>query len=370
MTKLFTTFRRVALLACGLGVGMAAHAASVTVDAGSACTAFSWNSATSTLSCQVSTDCVVTGASSAVVNSTVTLTASCPTSSTITWDGAGTVACTGTTCDVTNAATGNQTYGATGNSSARGTKVVNWTSNSVVPSQCTLTASPSNGTAATNVTLTADCSTGTDPITIAWTGSGTTNCPTTFNVSGAAATCTISGVAATTTWSAAFSNGAGTFANNPRSATFTFNAGGGGGADFANCPAGTITVTGQWGKSGLWTSNYGSWGSDQIISFQLIPTTATGVQNWNWNEYNGGSTVREYSLSTIACDLSTTNALTGSYGGKIAGTSTYPTGYVRAGSAIGGSINMQVGQKYYWNMRIPAAACPSGDCGMIGKFSP
>jgi hypothetical protein len=164
MTQLFTTFRRAALLACALGYGIAAHAASVTVDAGTACTAFSWNPATSTLSCQVSTDCVVTGANSAVVNTSVTLTASCPTSTTITWDGTGTSGCSGATCDVTSAATGSQTYGATGNSSARGTKAVNWTSNSVVPGGCTLTASPSSGTAASNVTLPADCSSGTDPI--------------------------------------------------------------------------------------------------------------------------------------------------------------------------------------------------------------
>lgn len=65
MTKLFTTFRRAALLACALGYGIAAHAASVTVDAGAACTAFCGNPANSTLSCQVSTDCVVTGANSA-----------------------------------------------------------------------------------------------------------------------------------------------------------------------------------------------------------------------------------------------------------------------------------------------------------------
>ncbi|MBN8479504.1 MAG: hypothetical protein J0L91_11105 [Burkholderiales bacterium] len=368
MTKLFTTFRRAALLACALGYGIAAHAASVTVDAGAACTAFSWNPANSTLSCQVSTDCVVTGANSAVVNTNVTLTASCPTSETITWDGAGTSGCSGATCDVTNAATGNQTYGATGNSSARGTKVVNWTSNSVAPSQCTLTASPSSGTAASNVTLTADCSSGTDPITIAWTGSGSGSCPTTFNVSGSAATCTINNVAATTTWTAAFSNSAGSFANNPRSATFTYNAGGGGGADFANCPVGTITVTGQWGNTGLWTSNFGAWGSDQIISFQLIPNAATVVRNFNWNEYSGGSTVRDYSLSTVACDFSSTNAVNGSYGGKVVGSANNPQGYYKAGTTVGGSTTLAIGTKYYWNMRIPANACPSGDCGMIGGF--
>lgn len=370
MTKLFTTFRRVALLACGLGVGMAAHAASVTVDAGSACTAFSWNQATSTLTCQVSLDCVVTGPSSATPGSNITLNASCPTATTITWSGGSCAGQTGATCTANEAAAGSVTYTATPNTAgAAGSKAVNWTTNQVAPSGCTLTASPSSGSAAANVTLTADCTSGTDPITIAWTGSGTASCPTTFNVSGSAATCTISGVAATTTWTAAFSNGAGNFVNNPRSATFTYNAGGGGGADFANCPAGTITVTGEWGKSGLWTTNYGGWGSDQIISFQLIPTVATNIKNWAWSEYNGGSTVRDFSLSTVACDFSTVNALPGSYGGKIIGTSTYPQGYTKAGTALSGSVNMVIGQKYYWNMRIPAGACPSGDCGMIGNFA-
>lgn len=368
MTKLFTTFRRAALLACALGYGIAAHAASVTVDAGAACTAFSWNPANSTLSCQVSTDCVVTGANSAVVNTNVTLTASCPTSTTITWDGTGTSGCSGATCDVTNASTGNQTYGATGNSSARGTKVVNWTSNSVAPSQCTLTASPSSGTAASNVTLTADCSSGTDPITIAWTGSGSGSCPTTFNVSGSAATCTINNVAATTTWTAAFSNSAGSFANNPRSATFTYNAGGGGGADFANCPAGTVTATGQWGKTQLWTNTFGAWGDGTIISIQLIPDAATAVKSTSWTEAGGGGGTREYSLTTTACDFSGATAVNGSYGGKVNGYAGNPQAYYKAGTNVGGSTTLQIGQKYYWNMRNPAGTCPSGDCAMNGGF--
>ena len=56
------TLSRLAVVAAGFALGAPAQAASVTVDAGAACTAFTWNQQTSTLTCQVSTACIISGA--------------------------------------------------------------------------------------------------------------------------------------------------------------------------------------------------------------------------------------------------------------------------------------------------------------------
>ena len=63
MTNLSTTEHAAwpsAGAAFALVVG-AGQAASVTINAGAACTAFSWDQATSTLTCLCRTHCVVTG---------------------------------------------------------------------------------------------------------------------------------------------------------------------------------------------------------------------------------------------------------------------------------------------------------------------
>lgn len=373
MPNLSNTLARALAVAGFALVTAPAQAASVTVDAGAACTAFSWNPATSTLSCQVSTDCVVTGPNSAVLGSDVTLTASCPTSTTITWTGNdGASGCSGATCVVNRASgTGNQTYTATGNSSAAGNKVVNWTNSGVVPSGCSLTANPTSGAAGGSTTLTADCTTGTDPVTIAWTGTGTGSCPTTLNVSGSAVTCSVSNIQATTSFSASFSNAVGnaTSPNNPRTATYTVQSGGGG--DFASCPSGTITVahTSQvWGNANINTWNHGDFGDGQIISFQIIPDAATAVKNSTWATGGGGGGGRDFSLTTQACDFSGATAINGSYGGKINGNSTTPQFYYRAGTTVGSpyGTNLVIGQKYYLNFRNPAGTCPSGNCILLG----
>ncbi|MFO0568231.1 MAG: hypothetical protein U0263_21400 [Polyangiaceae bacterium] len=145
--------------------------------------------------------------------------------------------------------------------------------------------------------------------------------------------------------------------------------GGGPTMDFAGCPPGTIQVTGQFGKQDLHTETFGAWGSDQIISFQLIADTPMDhVASASWAEFTGGSTVRDFSLSTHACDFSAANAVPGPYGGKVNGTYTTPTGSYRAGTSLGGTVNLLVGEKYYWNMRNPPDSCPSGSCNMVGGF--
>lgn len=305
MSQLIRLIGRGAFVALGLTAGFQANAASVTIDAGSACVGFTWNG--STLSCTVDTACVVSGPSTGTPGQDVVLTASCPTSTTITWSGTGTCSPgTGNTCTANEvSAVGNKTYIATGNQSAASpAKTVNWTSNVTQPGGCTLSASPSSGSAATNVTLTAACSTGTTPITLAWTGTGTGSCPT--SMSGLSTTCTVNNVAATTTWSVNFSNSAG---NNNKSATFTYNAGGGG--SFANCPAGSETINHSWGgafEDRVITQGFG----DNIVSIKFtIPagTTFTGPKQISVVEFIDPATLRDFAISTVACSFSFADAL-------------------------------------------------------------
>ena len=369
MTDSIRNLCRLAVVAAGLALGSQAHAASVTVDAGAACTAFSWNQATSTLTCQVTTDCVITGATSAAPGSNVALTASCPTSTTITWSGGSCAGQTGATCTANEASTGNVTYTADGNNSAPDTHVVNWTNTSVAPSGCSLSASPSSSTSAQNVTLTATCTTGTNPIAVAWTGSGTGSCPTTFNVGGNAQ-CTINSVAATTTWTASFSNAGGNASNNPRSATFTYNAGGGGA--FAGCPGGTVTIDGQWGNTAIDTAEWGAFGSN-IVSVRLVPPstfTSTTNRTSSWAEYAAGPTVREAVFSRNPCDFTVANALKTSLG--VAQRQVDVIGFYfkyKAGGNSTSAVGLTPGTSYYINIRnFDSGGQPTctGDCRMRG----
>lgn len=315
MSQLIRLIGRSALVALGLTAGFQAQAASVTIDAGAACVGFTWNG--TTLSCTVDTACTVSGPSTGTPGQDVVLTASCPTSTTITWSGTGTP-CNSTTSNTctTNKATavGNQTYIATGNQSAASApKTVNWTNTTVQPGGCTLSASPSSGTTATNVTLTAACSSGTTPITLAWTGTGTGACPT--SMAGLSTTCTINGVSATTTYQVNFSNSAG---NNSKSATFTYGAGGGG--SFANCPSGSETVAHSWG--GAFEDRVISQGfGDNILSIRFtIPagTTFVGAKQISVVEFVDPATLRDMVLSNVACSFNDADLLRNGNGNYVA----------------------------------------------------
>src|SRR5436190_4888267 len=154
---------RLAVVVFGLALASQGHAGSVTIDAGGACTGFTWDG--SKLTCLVTTDCVISGPTTGTPGSNITLTASCPTSTTITWLGGSCVGQTGSSCTANEAGNGPVTYTATGNNSAADTHTVTWSNTVIAPSGCSLSASPSSGgPAAQNVTLTAACSTGTTPI--------------------------------------------------------------------------------------------------------------------------------------------------------------------------------------------------------------
>jgi hypothetical protein len=357
-----------ALVAAGVALASQAHAASITVDAGAACTGFAWDPTTSKLTCLVSLDCVVTGPSSAAPGGNITLTAACPTATTITWSGGSCAGQTGGTCTANEASTGHQTYTATPNTAgAPGTKTVNWTNTTTAPSGCSLVASPnSGGPTSQNVLLTAACTSGTTPIALSWSGaSGTGGCPT--SMSTLSTTCTISGVAASATWNVNFSNSAG---NVSKSATYTYSAGGGGA--FAGCPSGTVTIDGQWGNTAIATADYGAFDGNMLSIRVAVPANATGtsIRTSSWVEFQSGIVMREASFSTKACDFSAQYALKSLYGAAFKTFTQRPSFQYSIGPATGTSAGLVAGGVYYINIRNNysdgSPSCGIGDCSMRG----
>ena len=374
MTVSIRTLCRLALVAAAVAFGSPAYAGTATIDCGAGSP--SWNSSTNTLSCGSGTKCSISGPSSVVVNNSFTLTASCPSGSTYTWVGTGGASsCSGATCDVTEASTGNKTYTVATETagSLSNNFVVSITSGAVAPSGCSLTANPSSGPSGTNVGLTANCTSGTSPINITWgSASGTSGCPTSFNV-GSPATCTVNNVTANATWQASFSNTAGGAGNNPRSAAFTVQSGGGGG-NFAGCPSGTVTIDGVWGNTSIDTAEFGGF-VDNILSIRVAPpSTATGssTRTSAWVEFGASGTVREAVFSTQACDFSSTNALKSSLGAPFMSSNqngvTFK--YTITGSSSFTVAKLTPGQSYYINIRnrYPSGAnsCTQADCRMRG----
>jgi hypothetical protein len=187
---------------------------------------------------------------------------------------------------------------------------------------------------------------------------------------GTPATCTINGVTANSTWTASFSNGAGGASNNPRSASFTVQAGGGGA--FAGCPAGSLTIDGQWGQSAIETAQFGDF-TTQILSIRVSPPTgwsSSTAKTSSWAEYRDSPVSREAVFSTQPCDFSTTNALKTSLG--IAARSVDVIGFAfkyKTGGGTTSSVSITPGQHYYINVRNLQQgqnSCTSGTCNMRG----
>lgn len=370
MSDSFRTICRLALVAVGLTFGSpATYAATATIDCGAGTP--TWNAGTNTLSCQTGTKCTISGPTSAVVNTLFTLSASCPSGTTYTWKKSGVAmgSCTADTCDITETTTGSKSYTVETETpaSVSNSYAVNVTSGAVVPSGCTLSANPTTGPSGSTVTLTANCTAGTAPITVAWGGAaGTSGCPTSIN--GAAITCPVSNVTTNSTWTASFSNSAGNFANNPRSAGFTVQSGGGA---FAGCPAGTVTIDGQWGNTAIDTAQWGEFGGN-IVSVRLVPpSTMSGTKSSSWSEFGSGPTVREAVLSTVPCDFTNANALKNGFNqfGHKFDVVSFSFDY-RLGTPSGFTYGVTAGQSYYINIRNKNSAgvdtCTISDCRMRG----
>jgi len=370
MSDSFRTICRLALVAVGLTLGSTgAYAATATIDCGAGTP--SWNAGTNTLSCQAGSKCTISGPNSAVISTLFTLTASCPSGSTYTWTGTGGASsCSGTTCDITEGSTGNKSYTVATETagSVSNSYTVSITSGAVAPSGCSLSASPSTGPSGSNVTLTANCTAGTMPVAIVWGGaSGTGACPVSIN--GSAVTCTINNVTANSTWTAAFSNLGGNFANNPRSAAFTVQAGGGGA--FAGCPAGTVTIDGQWGNTAIDTAQWGEFGGN-IVSVRLVPpATMSGTKTSSWVEFGAAPTTREAVLSRVPCSFDNADAVKNGYNQYMHKYDLQrPTFDYKLGASAGFTGGLTAGTSYYINIRnkdsAGGATCSISDCRMRG----
>lgn len=313
MPNLFNTFSRAALVAIGLALAPAAFAQG-------------------TFSCASGFTPIFTGVGTQNLEATCGVT--CPSGQVASVNG-NTVSCSG------------------------GTPV------DVAPGGCTLTASPTTGSSATNVTLTYKCTSGTLPISVAWQG-GTPpgNCLDTMDA--LTKTCTVPSVGQTTTWTVSqFSNTVGNGSNNAnKSATFTFQQGGGG--DWAMCPTGTNTVSSGW-----MTNRSVDFGEGTAYSYKLtVPSTgysSSTIAN-DWGQY-GAAPFVEYSISTTACDWSGATDipyLTISGSAKLGSKFHYfnNTGVFSVRYRVG--ANMMPGQTYYFNIR--AVGCAFGSCNLLGNL--
>lgn len=179
LKRLLSASAAAATLSVALLVAPAASAVVLNIT-GSSCSEYALSAPDAngiqTLSCKVGgvPSCSISGASSAQINTSVTLTATCS-PGTITqyqWTGGCTNASPTTTCTVTSASAALVPYtvtatNATGPGNAA-SKSVNWTTAAPTAlSGCTLVANPTTTTAGGSVDLTAGCTTG-GPVT-KWT---------------------------------------------------------------------------------------------------------------------------------------------------------------------------------------------------------
>lgn len=244
----------------------------------------------------------------------------------------------------------------------------------VAPAGCTLSRSPaSGGPGATTVQLTLSCSSGTLPINVAWSGGAPGNCPTTMN--SLSVNCQVPSVAATTTWTVSqFSNEAGNGSNNAnKSATFTYNAGGGGlQPNFSNCPQGSAQYAlganglNFQGAGALWLSG-GQYASMAIVVPASTGTYPAGYQGgkktsqWSYYGQGGGWT---WSISETACDVTAANAVQAITSAGAVNPFAKAQGYTSSGiQAIYYKVgaNLSPNKVYYLNIKAD-----SSGAGIIG----
>ncbi|MFO1307704.1 MAG: hypothetical protein U1F64_04610 [Burkholderiales bacterium] len=223
----------------------------------------------------------------------------------------------------------------------------------VAPSGCKITASPSSGSSATDVSLTLSCTGGTLPINVAWQGAAPGNCPSgTGAMDALTKNCTVPGVSQTTTWTVSqFSNSVGNGTGNAnKSASFTFQQGGGGSGEYALCNAAGVSVAQgfKYPARNVYTNGYGSLGLGDGLVFKMVVTSLrSGGGQWSGN-YGG---VKEWALTTTACDFSGATTVQGQQG-----RATDFNVYYRLSPGT-----------YYFNVR-EVQGCGGGDCSMNGKL--
>jgi hypothetical protein len=336
----------------------------LTINDNGACSAWSWDAPTSTLTCSPAAGgppvCTVTGASAGLVNGTVTLTASCtPGATGWVWTTSGTCSngTTSQTCVATSAATGSVDYkvrgsNTNGDGADSAAHAVNWSNTPppAPPTGCTLTPSPSNLPAGGGlVNLTMSCGGGA-PTSYAWSAPGVTftgGATTTTNTNSATIT-------ATTAFTATASNAGGDAA-----ATTSVQVGGGGPS--ISCTeqgfSKTLVVPWDWGGSlggfDTYLPAYGGMGTNGIVVVPFTPTPPADVNNVTRiaaTPYPGGQVNARITvaISDTPCDL--TPPSPGSSSGIDSVTVSYGVGTVPLQFGVPSAVALTPGVQYYINV--------------------
>ena len=376
MIRSVTRWAALACTAAALALSFAAapvHGATFTFSDPN-CSSFSFDPATSTLSCVVSTvpTCTVTGPSTGTLGSPITLTASCsPAAISYSWSG-GTCT-TGQACQDTQTVGGTVTYKVTGtNGVGPGPQSpafnVAW-SNTVParPSGCTIVQSNPAGTLPVgggSPTLTANCTGGGAVASWSWTGGF---------AQGATSAIVTGSVLSSTQFTATATNAGGSTATN-----YTVNvATGGGGGGPISCPgfATTRVLDMNWTpKPQLgYTVNVGGFGPNDAIVVRFTTsasTTSTAMGYIQAAEFSDPPSGRTAALSATPCDfvgLPKVGGGTTAFGpGDIA-----PKAYFTLFNPNTGNPTLLPSTTYYFNISnsTPSSCQSSGSCNMIITLS-
>jgi len=299
-----------------------------------------------------------------VINTALTLTASCTGGGayTYSWQGVAAGQCSGNVCQDTMTAAGPKAYTVTAsmgsNQGPTASTFVIWTAQpSQPPAGCSLTASPASLPAGGGaVSLTAACSGGGGATSYSWTGGSvvavTTAASQSVNVTG------------TTTFSVTPTNTAGS--GNTATATVTVAGGAGGGGSMCDKYQNVIILDVPWGGVADTRSSGSNFLPNGVLvaRFQVpagFVSSPSAVGKIQAAEFGDPPTYRQASLSTQACDFrGVVNGQYDQYFRDITGQQPYPLQWAFGNTAVaeftvtGNALfrpQLQRGATYYYNIR-------------------
>ena len=284
--------------------------------------------------------------SSPVIDTNLTLTASCSHSPTsYAWTGCNPVGSASSTCTTTQAGTGLASYSVTATNGVgpgpAATTAVTWVASApavVAPSGCTITPSTSSlpvGGGAVNLAV--SCTGGSAPTNFAWSGGGLTQSGPSNQAS--------ANITATTTFSVVASNSAGPAPSTSTTVAVQTGTGGGGAISCAaQGYATTRTINLGWastlGNVTAVTSSVGGFGANtaMVVTFTTPATGNSRVGNITTYEFGDPPTYRTIVLSTAPCG-----------GGTVLGTTEGTTTplYFTVGGSLFGYPTLQTSTMYY-----------------------
>ncbi len=279
------------------------------------------------------------------VGTSITLNAFCdgdPTS--YAWTGC---ASTTSSCTATSQSAGFFRYTVVASNASGGgapaTVDVSWTPVPAPPS-CVLnvTTNSDRPVAGSLAMLTATCSN--NPTSFSWTGCAS-----------ASATClTRGGGPGAVAYSVTATNGGGTSA--PASAAVSWQASASTPPGFCSQYPSFLYTQAAWAETAIYTDAYVdnpafAWNGAWVVQLNVSPAAVPGTfGRATVAEFDGPSTPRDTTISTIPCDFRPTDA-TGANGPISRSTGTTTTNSFAIGSPMAGAPALQPGQTYYLNVR-------------------